>query len=98
MLVIGDGEGMIHALDAKSGEKKWTFATQSEIISSANFTDNGLVLVGSNDGNLYCLDLKTGAVKWKYGIEQPINGAPAIIAGHTFIAGCDANLHVVKLS
>jgi outer membrane protein assembly factor BamB len=57
-----------------------------------------LILIGSNDGNLYCLDPKTGAVKWKYGIEQPINGAPAVIDGYTFIAGCDANLHVVNIN
>jgi outer membrane protein assembly factor BamB len=98
ILVIGDGEGIIHALDAKTGAKLWTYSTQSEIISSANFTEDGRVLVGSNDGNLYCLDLKTGGVKWKYGIEQPINGAPAIMEGHTFIAGCDSQLHVIKLS
>jgi len=46
IVVVGDGEGIIHALDAKTGEKKWTFTTQGEIISSANFTDDGKVLVG----------------------------------------------------
>ena len=98
ILVVGDGEGSIHALDAKTGEKKWTFTTQGEIISSANFTSDGKVLVGSNDENLYALDLKTGAQKWKYKIEGPINGAPGVVDGHTFVAGCDGCLHVVKIS
>jgi outer membrane protein assembly factor BamB len=98
IVVIGDGEGIIHALDAKTGDKKWTFTTQGEIISSANITDDGKVLVGSNDEFLYCLDLKTGKELWKYKIEGPINGSPGIVAGLTFVAGCDGVLHVVKIA
>lgn len=98
IIVVGDGEGIVHAVDARTGEKKWTFTTQGEIISSANFTNDGKVLVGSNDEHLYCLDLKTGEMKWKYKIEGPINGAPAVVEGFTFVAGCDGALHIVRIS
>jgi outer membrane protein assembly factor BamB len=39
-IYIGDSDGNFYCLDAKSGEKKWTFQADGEINSSANFYES----------------------------------------------------------
>jgi len=45
---------MFHAVDAKTGAKRWTFETNNEITGGANFAGPN-VLVGYHDPTLYCL-------------------------------------------
>jgi outer membrane protein assembly factor BamB len=50
---------LIYALDAKTGEKKWTFATQRGGYAVAVVDD--VLYVGSVEGIVYALDARTGA-------------------------------------
>lgn len=93
----GDEDGVMHAIDRRTGKKKWTFATSGEVYSSAAVVD-GRVIFGSYDNNLYCLDEKDGSVKWKFQTEGYVHCAPAISDGFTFIAGCDEHLRVINIA
>lgn len=93
---VGNEEGLFHCVDAATGQKRWTFETNGEITSGANFA-NGQVVFGSHDSTLYCLNAKDGKLVWKLKTEGPVNGSPAIAQDVTFVAGCDSNLHVVDL-
>ena len=76
---------------------RWKYETGGEIVSGANFA-NGAVLFGSYaDETLYCLSLE-GKLLWKYKAGGPVNGSPAVVDGRTFVAGCDAILHVLDLA
>lgn len=94
---FGDEDGMFHAVDAKTGRAKWSFATGAEIVSSAN-PGPDRVLFGSYDGFVYCLSARDGKLLWKVETEGPVHATPSITGEHVVIAGCDSRLRVVSLS
>ena len=55
----------VYALDASSGEPRWTFFTEGPIRLAPVFA-NGKVYVGSDDGAVYCLDATDGNLLWKF--------------------------------
>ncbi len=55
----------IVALDAKTGEKLWTFVAGGRIDSPPTIHD-GLVLFGSADGRVYCLRDRDGELVWRF--------------------------------
>jgi hypothetical protein len=54
VLLTGDGQGFVDALDRKSGTILWRFRTGSQVFSSP-VPDGDLVFVGSTDGGVYAL-------------------------------------------
>jgi outer membrane protein assembly factor BamB len=93
---VGDDDGKFHCVDARTGEKRWIFDTDTEITSAANF-DGDKVLFGCGDQMLYCFDKnKGGQPLWTFKVPGgPVMGSPAIINNRTFVAGCDSLLHVI---
>jgi outer membrane protein assembly factor BamB len=92
---IGDLDGLFYCVNDQ-GEKVWSFQTNAEISSCANFFE-GNVIVGSQDANLYCLSCETGEVVWKLQADDQIRCTPTIVEGRAFVAGCDGRLHVIDL-
>jgi outer membrane protein assembly factor BamB len=54
----------VHALDAASGAKKWSFFTGGPV-RCAPAISKDRVFAASDDGFLYCLSLKDGKLLWK---------------------------------
>lgn len=97
-LFFGDSEGILYALDARTGKERWKFKTEGTIDNSPNIDrEKKRVLVGSQDGTLYALDTTTGKPAWKYKSEDQIRCFPTIVERKCFVAGCDAKFHVVDL-
>jgi len=97
---IGNLDGTLYALDLGTGEVKWEYDTDNQIIGSANYwREKGItyILAGSYDYFLHCVNSQTGEVIWKYESDNFINGAPACLDGQTFFGGCDGFLHVVDI-
>lgn len=71
--VVADGVAIVSdvpshqvvALDAKTGEQKWSFQAGGPV-DSAPTIYRGLVLFGSADGNVYCLSLSDGQLAWQF--------------------------------
>jgi len=55
----------LHALDAASGRRLWTYTTGGRIDSAPTY-HKGLVLFGSADGYVYGLRAKDGALAWRF--------------------------------
>lgn len=55
----------IHAVDAATGEKRWTFTAGSRIDTPPTLA-GGRVYAGCRDGYVYCLDLATGKLAWRF--------------------------------
>ncbi len=95
----GNMDGLIFALDAKTGRKLWTFETGAKIVGSANFArtpDGNLrIYAGSHDFLLYCIDAGTGKSVWSYEAENYINGTPALSDRYLVFGGCDSMVHVL---
>ncbi|REJ70697.1 MAG: serine/threonine protein kinase [Planctomycetota bacterium] len=96
---VGDNDGVFFCFDAATGEELWRHATDLPINSSANFYQDS-VIVGSQDGTLHRFRRDDGTVLWKYlvPVEGGIQCSPTISEDFTFVAGCDAKLHVVNLA
>ena len=100
---VGSDDGLLYALDAKTGELRWTFETDSKILASAACAaapngDGSWILVGSYDNTMYCVDAATGGKLWSYETGNYINGAPAVSDGRVVFGGCDQIVHVVSLT
>ncbi|MDC0273250.1 PQQ-binding-like beta-propeller repeat protein [Planctomycetaceae bacterium] len=94
--LVGDEDGVFHAVDRNTGKKAWSFASEAEIAGGANLSGDK-VIFGSHDSHLYCLNLSDGKFKWKFQTQDRVNCAPAIADGHTFISGCDEHLRVISI-
>lgn len=78
LLYVGANDGLVHCLDATSGNTVWSYQTSGIVYSSPSLhpAENQLY-VGSNDGSLYCLDMLTGQKKWAVPTEGWADGSPS---------------------
>ncbi|MCM2372597.1 outer membrane protein assembly factor BamB family protein [Aporhodopirellula aestuarii] len=110
LLVVGDVEGNVEAMNPETGASLWKYTTEGEINAAPAFfavpqtADDGSkafeirLLQTSQDGSLYCLNAHTGQLDWKYETDDQIRCAASIGSGKTFLGGCDGALHVVDLA
>jgi outer membrane protein assembly factor BamB len=78
------------ALDASTGDERWTFTSQYPV-SSPLFL-NSYVYVTS-DAIVYCLDASTGTVKWTYAIESEAS-SPIISGGNVYVGSTGSSLSI----
>jgi outer membrane protein assembly factor BamB len=102
-IYIGSNSGVFFCIDARTGQKKWSFESDGKITGSANVakhseTNRSVVLFGSYDNNLYGLDAETGALVFKYPAESYINGSIAVIDNAAVFGSCDANIYQVPIA
>ena len=106
--VVADGtvyfgdhaEGLLRAIDLKTGREKWTFQTNGPIRCAPAVWKNSVV-IGSDDGFIYSLKTDDGSLRWsirpgpsdelvlgnEYMISKwPVRGAPTV-EGNTIYAG-----------
>ncbi|MHC4407338.1 MAG: outer membrane protein assembly factor BamB family protein [Planctomycetota bacterium] len=55
----------VHAIDAASGERLWSYVAGGRI-DSAPTCDRGRLVFGSADGYVYCLRASDGVVAWRF--------------------------------
>lgn len=64
LVFAGGDDGVLHALDARSGRERWRFATGGRLRARPTLVASSLV-VQSDDGFLYRLDATRGRLRWK---------------------------------
>lgn len=94
---VGDLLGVLHAVDADSGEPRWRFPTGAEIKSSPVVAGD-LVLIGSYDEHFYGVDRVTGEARWSLQTEGPVHATPGRHDGLAWVTGCDAVLRGVRIT
>jgi outer membrane protein assembly factor BamB len=87
LVVFGNQNGLVEALDVETGKKRWIFQTGGPIFSSPAVVGTNVVF-GSADGNIYCLTEK-GKLRWKYKTGAAVLGSPLIKNGVVYIGGSD---------
>ncbi len=83
--IFGGRDKKVHALDAKTGEEKWSFSTRKRLESSPVIV-GGRVFIGGTDGRLYALNRDNGQKIWSYEAGGGFIGSPAVSAGRLIIA------------
>jgi PQQ-dependent dehydrogenase (methanol/ethanol family) len=95
--------GIVHAVNAKTGEKLWTYDPQAprdegyklccDIVNRGVAVYKGKVYVGSPDSRLFALDAASGKLLWSVDTSPDrarpytLTGAPIVIKGKVFVGG-----------
>ncbi len=82
------GNGAIHALDPRTGERVWRFPTTDVSHSGILTTATDLLFTGSREGYFYALDARDGELLWRarlggHGVNGPMAFA---LDGEQYIA------------
>jgi len=88
VVYLGDGNGNVNALSAKTGATLWKFATGGSVLGGVAVA-KGVVYVGSQDKNVYALNATTGAKLWSFGAAAPLFYSPAVANGVVYIESTD---------
>ena len=80
--------GAVIALDAKTGEQKWTFEMTDVTDSGILTTASDLLFTGGREGYFQALDARTGALLWKASLGSQIVNGPITYAvdGKQYVA------------
>jgi outer membrane protein assembly factor BamB len=91
LVVVGGRDRLVHAIDAKTGQERWSFPTRGRIDCSPVISGSR-VFIGSADGRLYGLDLQTGHKIWEYEAGGAFTSSPAVADGRLLIANDDGDV------
>jgi outer membrane protein assembly factor BamB len=108
-LYIGGNDGILYALDTKTGKVKWTFDGVARagyrtyaIFSSVAIGPDRTIYFGGKNGDLYALRERAGAfrttveVLWRYRLGPGIQSSPLLAAdGTVYIGDEKGTLHAV---
>lgn len=94
LVYVGDYDGVLHAIDAKTGQTRWTYRTGGLIYHTACVYD-GRVYSGSQDGALHAVDARTGERRWTFQTRAGIVSAPCAIDGKVLVTSKDGHLYAV---
>jgi outer membrane protein assembly factor BamB/serine/threonine protein kinase len=87
----------VYALDASTGQQKWTFPTGNRVESSPT-VQSGVLYVGSQDGNVYALDASTGQQKWVFPTGAGVDSSPLVQNGVLYVGSSDHNVYALDAS
>jgi outer membrane protein assembly factor BamB len=66
MIFTGGADGVVRALDAQTGQPRWTAYTGGGYIKYPPSIWEGRAYVGGGDGYVYCLEAATGRLLWRF--------------------------------
>lgn len=84
LLLIGSSDGILYALDLKSGELRWEFATKDKIWSTPTVVDD-VAYFGSLDHGVYAVNVADGKRRWRFQADGAITGTPLVTGGRVYI-------------
>jgi len=97
IVYVGSADGHLYAIDEKTGEERWRFATEGKVRSTPAIA-GGRVYFGSWDFNLYAVNAETGKEAWRFSCKGAVQGSPALGAGKVFVGSRAAKLVAVDAS
>lgn len=101
-LVAVDTSGVVHAFDAKTGGRLWTYKMDIDgQLSSSAFGGgasiaNGRVFATNGVGDVVALDADTGSQIWKVKPSGPLRGSPTIAFGHVYVMTQDNQIFALN--
>jgi outer membrane protein assembly factor BamB len=84
LFLIGNGDGLIYALNVEDGSLVWSFETGDRIWAEPLVIDN-MVYVASLDDHLYALSLEDGSKRWQLKTRGALAGSPRLVDGNIWI-------------
>ncbi len=91
-LFVGSQDGVVYALDAKTGCRHWTYAARGGVRTAITVgvrAGGHAVFFGDTTARVYAIDAITGTELWRRDVEQHpaarITGAPTLHAGRLYV-------------
>lgn len=76
VLYAADYKGLLIALDADSGRKRWEIKTELPFTGGPGVSDN-LLLMGTENGEVFAFDASTGTQLWSATVTSEVLAAPS---------------------
>jgi outer membrane protein assembly factor BamB len=98
-LYVGDWNGAVWALDARTGRTIWRRTPARAAIKGAIASVAGRLYVGAYDGYVYCLGAQKGRLLWKSRAQHRFYGharfysTPALAYGRVYIGATDGKVY-----
>ena len=86
--------GMLRALDAASGEVRWTY-TSTDMMKAAPTIVDGVVYAAGDDGIVLAIDATSGAEHWRLPLDGPIGFGPVLVDGHLYVGTGFGNFYAI---
>jgi outer membrane protein assembly factor BamB/tRNA A-37 threonylcarbamoyl transferase component Bud32 len=81
-------DGVLYAIDAKSGWVIWRYRMESGSISTPTTNENH-IYVGSTDNSFYCINIKSANKVWSFDTDNQINSSPVFYKGAVYFCNVD---------
>ncbi|KAB2344139.1 outer membrane protein assembly factor BamB family protein [Actinomadura rudentiformis] len=95
-LYLSDANGILYAIDARTGTERWRFTTGGQI-QATPFVGDGMAYVGSADKHLYAVGATDGEPRWRFPTGGPIGpSAPVVSSGVVFVGSQDGALYAIR--
>ena len=107
-VMVSANDGIIYALDIKTGEQVWQFSTQMPTVSVRGIAkplqlDDHTALFGTADGRIHAIDPQTGEPLWTRRIGRAVggsqvnrmsdvDGSPLVVGNHLYVASYSGQL------
>jgi outer membrane protein assembly factor BamB len=91
---VGSDDGKLYALDAATGNLKWSYQTGGEV-ASAPAVAGDLVFFGSYDHKIYALNTADGGLVWSYLTGGWVVSSPAVVNGVLYVGSYDHFVYAV---
>ena len=95
-LYTGSGDGVLYALDAKTGDELWSTGGFGQLENSGAVAGD-LVVVGGYNQSVRALDRKTGEERWSFDATTAVQASPLIVDQVVYIA-TDHSLYALDLA
>jgi outer membrane protein assembly factor BamB len=102
MLFAVDTDGVVHAFDAQSGGKRWTYRMKIADNQSASAFGGGASYFGgrvyatNGVGEVVALNAETGEEVWTVQPAGPLRGSPTIAFNSVFVMTQDNQIHALS--
>ncbi|GAB4474962.1 MAG: PQQ-binding-like beta-propeller repeat protein [Anaerolineales bacterium] len=94
IVLFGSLDGIVYALDAKSGWQIWRFRLGKPTISTPCVSEENLY-IGCTDGNIYCIDHRNGKEQWRFMTEHQVTGSAVVYAGKLYFGSVDQYFYCI---
>lgn len=99
VLYAAIASGEVLALDAGTGESKWSTSVDGAGISSSPTIAGARVLIGTGGGRLVCLQISDGTIEWTANLSGPVYlAAPSVRDDIVYIGTENSTLHALDLT
>jgi outer membrane protein assembly factor BamB len=96
LLIFGNEDGYLTALNKKTGEPRWSYNVGMNIISAPKY-GQGRILFGSVNYNFYAVD-SMGKEVWRFTTRRAIKSDPAVKGDIVYFTSYDGHIYAVKIA